>query len=85
MPGLSPALFLFAISGNTAYALSIVAASVDRAYLIANASWIVGAPRAAPAPATPGLLTSYFPRERGHARAGRGRGASRAPRDAGRG
>jgi hypothetical protein len=42
---LSPGLFLFAIAGNTLYALSIVAKSVDKKYLIANASWFVGEPR----------------------------------------
>lgn len=40
--GLSPALFLFAILGNTTYALSICAASMDREYLITNGSWLAG-------------------------------------------
>jgi hypothetical protein len=40
--GLSPALFLFAILGNTTYALSICAESVERDYLIMNASWLAG-------------------------------------------
>jgi hypothetical protein len=40
--GLAPALFLFTISGNTTYALSIVAASLDPKYLITNASWLAG-------------------------------------------
>jgi len=40
--GLAPGLFLFAIMGNTTYALSICVASMDRAYLIRNASWLAG-------------------------------------------
>ncbi|KAL0961426.1 hypothetical protein HGRIS_006372 [Hohenbuehelia grisea] len=40
--GLSPALFLFAIMGNATYALSICAKSMDRRYLILNASWLAG-------------------------------------------
>ncbi|EIN12730.1 PQ-loop-domain-containing protein [Punctularia strigosozonata HHB-11173 SS5] len=40
--GLSPGLFMFSISGNTTYALSIIAASVEPRYLIANASWLAG-------------------------------------------
>jgi len=40
--GLSPALFLFAIFGNTTYALSICVASMERNYLIMNASWLAG-------------------------------------------
>lgn len=40
--GLSPALFVFAISGNVTYALSICAASMERKYLIMNASWLAG-------------------------------------------
>jgi hypothetical protein len=35
-------MFLFTISGNATYALSIVAASVDLKYLITNASWLAG-------------------------------------------
>jgi len=40
--GLSPALFLFSISGNSTYALSICFASMDPRYLLANASWLAG-------------------------------------------
>jgi len=40
--GLSPALFFFAILGNSTYALSIIAASQERDYLIINASWLAG-------------------------------------------
>ncbi|KAF4590718.1 hypothetical protein EYR40_009315 [Pleurotus pulmonarius] len=40
--GLSPALFLFAILGNGTYGLSICAKSMDRRYLITNASWLAG-------------------------------------------
>ncbi|KAJ6559111.1 PQ loop repeat-domain-containing protein [Mycena vulgaris] len=40
--GLSPALFFFAIVGNLSYSLSIIAKSVERDYLITNASWLAG-------------------------------------------
>ncbi|KAJ7459927.1 PQ loop repeat-domain-containing protein [Mycena latifolia] len=40
--GLSPALFFFAIVGNLTYSLSIIAKSVQREYLITNASWLAG-------------------------------------------
>ena len=40
--GLSPALFLFAISGNGTYALSICFASMKAKYLLANAPWLAG-------------------------------------------
>jgi len=40
--GLSPALFLFSILGNITYVLSICAASMERSYLITNASWLAG-------------------------------------------
>ncbi|KAF5338949.1 hypothetical protein D9611_008785 [Ephemerocybe angulata] len=40
--GLSPALFLFSILGNTTYCLSIIAKSVDKAYLLTNAGWLAG-------------------------------------------
>jgi len=40
--GLSPALFLFSISGNSTYALSICLASMEPQYLLANASWLAG-------------------------------------------
>jgi len=40
--GLSPGLFVFAISGNCTYALSITAASMDRQYLLRNGSWLAG-------------------------------------------
>jgi len=40
--GLSPALFFFAILGNTAYGLSICAKSMDPDYLVLNASWLAG-------------------------------------------
>lgn len=40
--GLSPGLFLFAISGNLTYALSICVASMERDYLIRNGSWLAG-------------------------------------------
>ncbi|TCD65269.1 hypothetical protein EIP91_002934 [Steccherinum ochraceum] len=38
--GLSPALFMFSIAGNTTYSLSILAASMDYHHLFANASWL---------------------------------------------
>ncbi|PPQ77482.1 hypothetical protein CVT25_011352 [Psilocybe cyanescens] len=40
--GLSPALFLFAIFGNSTYALSICAKSMDRDYLVTNGGWLAG-------------------------------------------
>jgi len=40
--GLSPALFLFAISGNTTFALSLCFASMETEYLLANAAWLAG-------------------------------------------
>ncbi|KAH8104689.1 PQ-loop-domain-containing protein [Cristinia sonorae] len=40
--GLSPALFLFSIAGNTTYALSILAASMEYRHLVANAAWLAG-------------------------------------------
>ncbi|KAJ7095805.1 PQ loop repeat-domain-containing protein [Mycena belliarum] len=40
--GLSPALFFFAILGNSTYSMSIIAKSTDRDYLITNASWLAG-------------------------------------------
>ncbi|KAF8908887.1 PQ loop repeat-domain-containing protein [Gymnopilus junonius] len=40
--GLSPALFFFAIFGNTTYALSICAKSMDKDYLITNGGWLAG-------------------------------------------
>ena len=40
--GLSPALFLFTISGNSTYALSICFASMKMKYLLANAPWLAG-------------------------------------------
>jgi len=40
--GLSPALFLFAISGNTTFTLSICVVSTKMKYLLANAPWLAG-------------------------------------------
>ena len=40
--GLSPALFFFAIFGNSTYALSICAKSMDKDYLITNGGWLAG-------------------------------------------
>ncbi|KAI0087823.1 PQ-loop-domain-containing protein [Irpex rosettiformis] len=40
--GLSFALFIFSIAGNTTYALSILAASLDPGHIAANASWLAG-------------------------------------------
>ncbi|KZV88932.1 PQ-loop-domain-containing protein [Exidia glandulosa HHB12029] len=40
--GLSLALFIFAIAGNVTYVASILAASLARDHLIANASWLAG-------------------------------------------
>ena len=40
--GLSPALFLFTITGNCTFALSICMASTKRRYLLANAPWLAG-------------------------------------------
>ena len=36
-------LFVYSISGNTTYTLSILAASLDVQYLVVNAPWIAGA------------------------------------------
>ncbi|WOO79011.1 putative vacuolar amino acid transporter YPQ1 [Vanrija pseudolonga] len=41
--GLSLAMFFFSISGNVTYVASIMFKSMDRKYLITNASWIAGA------------------------------------------
>jgi hypothetical protein len=35
-------MFLFSILGNTTYALSILAKSMDWAYLTTNAGWLAG-------------------------------------------
>ncbi|TFK52372.1 hypothetical protein OE88DRAFT_1657599 [Heliocybe sulcata] len=40
--GLSPFLFLFSITGNATYTLSICAASMDPKYLLKNAGWLAG-------------------------------------------
>lgn len=40
--GLSLALFLFSIAGNTTYALSILAASLEFKHIAANAGWLAG-------------------------------------------
>jgi len=40
--GLSPALFFFAIFGNSTYALSICAKSMDKDYLVTNGGWLAG-------------------------------------------
>ncbi|KAI0822040.1 PQ-loop-domain-containing protein [Trametes gibbosa] len=40
--GLSPFLFVYSISGNTTYFLSILAASLNMKHLAANAPWIAG-------------------------------------------
>jgi hypothetical protein len=40
--GLSVGLFIFAIAGNSCYALSIIAASMERQYLVRNGSWLAG-------------------------------------------
>jgi solute carrier family 66 (lysosomal lysine-arginine transporter), member 1 len=40
--GLTPALFFFAMFGNITYALSICAKSMEKSYLITNASWLAG-------------------------------------------
>ncbi|KAI0775542.1 PQ-loop-domain-containing protein [Trametes elegans] len=40
--GLSPFLFVYSISGNTTYVLSILAASLNIKHLAANAPWIAG-------------------------------------------
>lgn len=40
--GLSPAMFLFSILGNTTYCLSIFAKSMEWEYLLTNAGWIAG-------------------------------------------
>lgn len=39
---MAPGLFYFAILGNITYTLSICVVSMDRDYLIRNASWIAG-------------------------------------------
>jgi len=40
--GLSPGLFIFAITGNVTYALSITTASMEWDYLVRNGSWLAG-------------------------------------------
>ncbi|RDX49895.1 PQ-loop-domain-containing protein [Lentinus brumalis] len=40
--GLSPFLFVYSISGNTTYFLSILAASLDPRHILVNAPWIAG-------------------------------------------
>ncbi|KAL0580628.1 putative vacuolar membrane transporter [Marasmius crinis-equi] len=40
--GLTPALFFFAMVGNITYVLSICMKSMDKSYLITNASWLAG-------------------------------------------
>ncbi|KAL9935627.1 hypothetical protein V8E36_005204 [Tilletia maclaganii] len=40
--GLSMALFVFALGGNSTYVASILLRSLDRDYLLENASWLVG-------------------------------------------
>lgn len=40
--GLSPFLFVYSITGNITYVLSILAASMSLKHLTANASWIAG-------------------------------------------
>ncbi|KIP05167.1 hypothetical protein PHLGIDRAFT_19782 [Phlebiopsis gigantea 11061_1 CR5-6] len=40
--GLSPALFLFSIAGNATYVWAILAVSLDREHVTANAGWIAG-------------------------------------------
>ncbi|KAL4246632.1 hypothetical protein ABKN59_008136 [Abortiporus biennis] len=40
--GLSPALFIFSIAGNTTYVLSILAASLDYHHIVANGAWLAG-------------------------------------------
>ncbi|KAI0755179.1 PQ-loop-domain-containing protein [Daedaleopsis nitida] len=41
--GLSPFLFVYSISGNTTYTLSILASSLEIKHLAVNAPWIAGA------------------------------------------
>ncbi|KAJ4468954.1 PQ loop repeat-domain-containing protein [Lentinula lateritia] len=40
--GLAPALFFFSILGNATYSLSICVKSMEKEYLITNASWLAG-------------------------------------------
>ncbi|GHJ87953.1 hypothetical protein NliqN6_4355 [Naganishia liquefaciens] len=40
--GLSLSLFFFSISGNLTYVASILLKSVERSYVIANISWLIG-------------------------------------------
>ncbi|EJF61077.1 PQ-loop-domain-containing protein [Dichomitus squalens] len=40
--GLSPFLFVYSISGNTTYVLSILAASLSMKHLVVNGPWIAG-------------------------------------------
>ncbi|KAI0770483.1 PQ-loop-domain-containing protein [Fomes fomentarius] len=40
--GLSPFLFVYSITGNTTYTLSILAVSLDIRHIVANAPWIAG-------------------------------------------
>ncbi|GAW05703.1 PQ-loop-domain-containing protein [Lentinula edodes] len=40
--GLAPALFFFSILGNATYSLSICVKSMEKEYLVTNASWLAG-------------------------------------------
>ncbi|KAH8082272.1 PQ loop repeat-domain-containing protein [Filobasidium floriforme] len=40
--GLSLAMFFFSISGNLTYVASILCKSLDREYVLANTSWLIG-------------------------------------------
>ncbi|KAJ4482124.1 PQ loop repeat-domain-containing protein [Lentinula aciculospora] len=40
--GLAPAMFFFSILGNATYSLSICVKSLEKEYLITNASWLAG-------------------------------------------
>lgn len=40
--GLAPELFVFSAFGTTTYVLSVCAKSIEKDYLMVNASWLVG-------------------------------------------
>ncbi|PCH40224.1 PQ-loop-domain-containing protein [Wolfiporia cocos MD-104 SS10] len=40
--GLSPFLFVYSITGNSTYVLSILTASTEKNHIVANAAWIAG-------------------------------------------
>ena len=62
--GLSPAMFFFSIFGNVTFAMAILMKSIERNYLITNASWLAGMSRISGTPErSSGSLPILFHRE----------------------